>query len=225
MSDEIFQKKQWESICHPQYSMGMEGTKWRIFCCAIHLFSQYDYSAVSMRQIAEEVGIRASSIYNHFESKEDILAHIFGYGNHYAAPTDSVVEEILNQADAMLPGQLLNHLHFYYPWPLSRTMAKIIILCGKMMRADPRADALAKRILVEVPSHYVDALLLHLSTDRYMEEEERLAFRNLYVSNFYGAALRMYSNNSIKKEDWVRSINLLCHLLEIRREKTGKSKD
>jgi AcrR family transcriptional regulator len=54
-------------------------TKQRILNTAINLFAEKDYNSVSIREIAKEVGIKGSSIYNHFESKEDILDAILGY--------------------------------------------------------------------------------------------------------------------------------------------------
>lgn len=48
-------------------------TKEKILYSALTLFSTKGYSAVSVRQIAAEVGIKASSLYNHFESKQNIL--------------------------------------------------------------------------------------------------------------------------------------------------------
>lgn len=48
-------------------------TKDLILYKALWLFSLHGYNAVSMRDIASEVGIKAASIYNHFASKEDIF--------------------------------------------------------------------------------------------------------------------------------------------------------
>jgi AcrR family transcriptional regulator len=54
-------------------------TKQRILEIAINLFAEKDYSSVSIREIAKEVGIKGSSIYNHFKSKEDIIDAILDY--------------------------------------------------------------------------------------------------------------------------------------------------
>ncbi|MBE6505085.1 MAG: TetR/AcrR family transcriptional regulator [Methanobrevibacter sp.] len=54
-------------------------TKNKILEVSIDLFSEFGYDNVSMRQIAREVGIKESSIYNHYKSKESILETILDY--------------------------------------------------------------------------------------------------------------------------------------------------
>ena len=54
-------------------------TKQKIIDVSIDQFSKKGYDSVSLRQIAEEVGIKKSSIYSHFPSKEAILMEIFNY--------------------------------------------------------------------------------------------------------------------------------------------------
>lgn len=56
-----------------------KGTKEQIRDVAIDLFSQKGYDAVSIREIARAVGIRESSIYNHYKGKEDIMDSIFEF--------------------------------------------------------------------------------------------------------------------------------------------------
>jgi AcrR family transcriptional regulator len=51
----------------------MNKTKQKIFNEALNLFSVYGYGNVSVKEIAEAVGIRDSSIYKHFKSKKDIF--------------------------------------------------------------------------------------------------------------------------------------------------------
>ncbi len=53
--------------------------KEKIFNVSIDLFSKHGYDGVSIRQIAGEVGIKESSIYNHYKSKESILDSILDY--------------------------------------------------------------------------------------------------------------------------------------------------
>jgi AcrR family transcriptional regulator len=54
-------------------------TKERIFEASVNLFSQKGFDAVSMREIGREVGIRESSIYNHYQNKDAILESIINH--------------------------------------------------------------------------------------------------------------------------------------------------
>lgn len=63
-------------------------TKDRIIYEALSLFSVSGYEAVTIRQIASAVGIKESSVYNHFENKQDIL--------------DTIVRETLQRYEQVL---------------------------------------------------------------------------------------------------------------------------
>ncbi|MDO8870116.1 MAG: TetR/AcrR family transcriptional regulator [Methanobacteriaceae archaeon] len=54
-------------------------TKEKIFDVSIDFFSEKGFDAVSIREIGRGVGIRESSIYNHYSSKEAILDSILDY--------------------------------------------------------------------------------------------------------------------------------------------------
>lgn len=56
--------------------MKTENRKDEIVRVAGFLFKEKGYSAVSMRDIAQELGIKAASLYNHIKSKQEILAKI-----------------------------------------------------------------------------------------------------------------------------------------------------
>ena len=72
-------------------------TKEKIFDVSLDLFSKKGYDSVSLREIAEEVGIKKSSIYSHYPSKEAILMDIFEY------LTDLFkYNELLNNQDLLL---------------------------------------------------------------------------------------------------------------------------
>ncbi len=82
---------------------GRTGTKEKIMDTAIDLFSNRGYEAVSMQDIADAVGIRKSSIYNHFKSKDQILQSILSYFNQELSQSDmkrqgeeKIIETYLN---------------------------------------------------------------------------------------------------------------------------------
>ena len=54
----------------------MGNTKEEILLAALHLFARDGYEAVSVSQIAGELGITKGALYRHYESKRDIFDHI-----------------------------------------------------------------------------------------------------------------------------------------------------
>ena len=66
-------------------------TKERIIDQALDLFSRKGYDGVSVRDISGAVGIKESSLYNHFKNKQDIFDTIVeeGFlraGNYFSSP-------------------------------------------------------------------------------------------------------------------------------------------
>lgn len=71
--------------------MKQENTKQRILDTALRLFSERGYDAVSVGEIADAVGIKAPSLYNHFGSKREIFDGIVEYvARRYEDGTDRI---------------------------------------------------------------------------------------------------------------------------------------
>ena len=68
-------------------------TKEKIFRIAIDLFSRNGFYGVSIRDITKEVGIKESSFYKHYHSKDDLLDRIFGYFNEEFAKIKSPIKD------------------------------------------------------------------------------------------------------------------------------------
>jgi AcrR family transcriptional regulator len=68
--------------------------KEEIIVMASCLFKEKGYNAVTMRDIAMAVGIKAASLYNHIDSKQEILATlILEVANEFTSGMNSVVDE------------------------------------------------------------------------------------------------------------------------------------
>ena len=67
------------------------------------MISALGYENVTIREIAKKVNINAASIYYHYKSKEDILAHVYEYfDKHYfdtRIPVDKM-QKLIETADA-----------------------------------------------------------------------------------------------------------------------------
>lgn len=72
-------------------------TKGRILETAINLFAEKGFNDVSIRDLTKAVGIKESSLYNHFSSKQQILEDIFDYlVKHFESITPSEMDMVKN---------------------------------------------------------------------------------------------------------------------------------
>ena len=87
----------------------MMDTRQRILREALRLFSQREYDAVSVEQIAEAVGIKAPSLYKHYKGKQDIFDAVFAEtARRYDAFTDSISVHLGNTAEDLDTLRCLN---------------------------------------------------------------------------------------------------------------------
>ena len=84
-------------------------TKEKILKAAVHLFFEQGYGSCSMRHLAAEVKLEASSLYNHFPSKQAILAEVcIGHMERLIQEMDAIVQ--LRRSPV---GQMEKFVEFY----------------------------------------------------------------------------------------------------------------
>lgn len=77
--------------------MKQEDTKKIILKMALELFSERGYDSVSVGEIAQKVGIKAPSLYNHYKSKEEIFqAIVSDTAERYENGTDKIDIHVAN---------------------------------------------------------------------------------------------------------------------------------
>ena len=199
--------------CPEAYRFGMSGTTWRLFCCAVDLFADNDYSSISMRDIASMVGIKAASIYNHFDSKEDLLNRMIDFAGYYGEFFNKPLEELMNTIETCPPREFLFNMHAYYPSEVQPIMSRLLLICYNEMRRNERADAVIRWLIMNRPRTYITAVLQRMVELGRIEPMDIDAFAEIYVNNYYGAAMRMHSSHPVEDPLWVRSYEMLFHLI------------
>jgi len=135
-------------------SLTKKNTKDRILEAAIELFAQRGYTGVSVRDITKEVGVKESSLYNHFKNKEDVLNTILELFYDEIGKTSfslETIEEGLNHMD--LSGFLQHHAFMLRQknTPLMIKIRKIIYM--EQFR-DERALNFILKGIIEAPSEF-----------------------------------------------------------------------
>ena len=93
-----------------------EATRQAILHAAAGLFRQRGYAAVSLRDIAEAVGMKTGSLYYHFSSKESLVEEILTLGTQGAFDASRAAVEALGAADPVdkLGAVVLAHTRFLH---------------------------------------------------------------------------------------------------------------
>lgn len=131
-------------------------TKEKIFDVSIDLFSKKGFSAVSIREIAREVGIRESSIYNHYPSKDAILDAIFAFFEKEmmkmrppeAGNLDKITPDIFHER----VNRTLNILK-------KPKMEQIFRICSNEQFRDKRARKIILYNLIKEPHQFTEKVL------------------------------------------------------------------
>jgi AcrR family transcriptional regulator len=98
---------------------GIAGTKRRILAEAMRLFADRGFYGTSIRDIADAVGIRSASLYDHFRNKEEILLTIvtIGHDGHLAAMR-AALEEAGADPVAAVRALVRTHIVTHCSFPL-----------------------------------------------------------------------------------------------------------
>jgi AcrR family transcriptional regulator len=129
-------------VARPAGSTG-SATRGRIFLSAVRLFSERGYNGVSVRDIARAVGIKESSLYNHFESKDAIISEIYSVFRERLLSRKITPEAVDALLDTMPAERYFSEAFARYADSMTNAFAVKTwrILVSEQFR-DPRAQAL-----------------------------------------------------------------------------------
>jgi len=80
---------------------------------AISLMARFGYEAVSMRQLAAEVGVQAAALYRYFPTKEDLLFTLMREHMDGLLATWEAARPAKADSRARLNAFVRNHIHFH----------------------------------------------------------------------------------------------------------------
>lgn len=145
-------------------------TKERIVETALELFSQRGFDGVSVRDIARAVGIRESSLYNHFANKQAIFDGIVDfcvqqsemYFRESALPFDRGDDAALYQGIGLerLQELIERTFRFFFDDPWNARFRRLLLVS---QYAEPRCREIFRQLYrdkcVQVQAYIFDALM------------------------------------------------------------------
>ena len=127
-----------------------DSTQKAIRDAAISMFSEYGYHAVTLRKLADRIGIQAGSLYNHIENKQELLFEIlYEIMSDLVKSYESKVAPVKG-AEARLDAFIRNHVEFH-------TARKEEVFIGNMELRNLSAEN--RERMVELRDRYQNYLI------------------------------------------------------------------
>ncbi|MDR0497695.1 MAG: TetR/AcrR family transcriptional regulator [Treponema sp.] len=190
-------------------------TKEKILDAAIKLFSSKGYEIVSMRDIAQAVGIKAASIYNHFPAKRDILRGMFDF---YVCESQKVFPDLnvmLRLVETAPVQEVFSKVEYYYPPELQEKMDCILITASQGINTDPDCDTFLRehffRPMVELWVLLFNRMI-ELGKIEPMDVE---TFVRVITRYAYSEALLNRSSMKVSFEQWIKCFGMVLSLVKI----------
>ena len=141
----------------------LSNTKELILDVFIEMTSALGYENVSMRGIAEKVGIKAASIYNYFESKGKILEHVYDYYLEHQYDNRKPVPEMHTLIETAGARDIVTTFFYTFQTEDQRKYRRMI-LTTKIVYMRLFQDPIANKIFTDANinnAEYVQAVLQH----------------------------------------------------------------
>lgn len=157
-------------------------TREKIYDSAINLFSEYGIKNVSMRQIAKAVGIKESSIYNHYSSKSEIISNIYNEFQKNMESSRKSMTEAVNELNYMKPQDFFKSLIMDYGKSINTRIAKLVKIVIAEQFHDEKAKKLFTDEMISKPSEYFEEIINHIVKENLVDECDSHVIARLFNS-------------------------------------------
>ena len=196
------------------------GTKEIIFDSFIEMTSSLGYENVSMRDIAEKVGIKVASIYNHFESKQKILDCVYEYYSIHYFDNRMPIEEMKKMIENASAGEIVRTFARTYESSDQKKYVRMILIT-KIVYMRLFQDSVANKMFSEHnmdDSQYVVDVLRHgIEIGRIKPDFDAEAFFDVLIDSYTMMGIKAFAGTAYRVGQLdveKRLIAMLTRLLE-----------
>jgi AcrR family transcriptional regulator len=192
----------------------MADTKWRVFTTAINLFAEKGYANIGIRDIADTVGIKSASIYNHFENKDAILERIYLFFFDTYIASRPKLEDVLAQIPGISAYEALD-------WLFSSTvrggstyelLKRAGLIATQERGHDQRADDLISKVFADANARISAVLDKMLELDL-IEPINVALFSHIFIAFSLSATSCNSDQRILSYDDWRAGRQLLFDLI------------
>lgn len=196
---------------------GIETTR-RILEIGADLFARKGYDNVSLREIADAVGIKESSLYNHFKSKsalKESLFTSFAEMTFGSRPSDSELEKMLF---IMSPEEIFKNIVFNVGKNINAVAQNVAIIIHNEKYRDTQAFEMYERYLIKEPVEYYKRLIEKMMARKMIQPVDAYLFAEQY--NYVSIALTQeyfMAKNGLADENVIvkKMLKTLCFFIDL----------
>ena len=202
----------------------LSGTKELIFDEFVEMTSELGYENVSMRSLAEKVGIKVASIYNHFESKVKILDYAYEYYLRHQYDKRLPIDEMKKLIETASGNELLSIISYTFDimdTKKNKRMISITKIIYMRLFQDPAANAVFAEInknnaqyVMDILKHGVDIGRIESDFDLEAFTELLIGIRQVMGINFFSDKINL--TDQLHKEGRIKAffVKLLSSALK-----------
>lgn len=203
--------------------INLQTTKQKIFEASIELFQKKGYASSTIREIAQAVGIKESSIYNHYKSKEEIFDCILEEFENGIISNRPSKEELEILVIAISPAEIIKLIFLNYLGNKDIKYDKIAKIIFIEQYINKKAADFFIKYMVEEPLMYYEKIFSMLvSANRIKDtdftpltEELHYGFLGLIMEYAHMKTVEQYDRKILQK--MVRHVDFVfehVHLIE-----------
>lgn len=198
---------------------GIETTN-KILEASADLFAHKGYDSVPMVKIAQVVGVKESSLYNHFKSKAAILETLFDIFKKRAPefrPSESELNKILM---FMQPEEIFKNILFYFGRHEDSIVENIAMVINNEKYRNAEAANVYYRCVVKEPSDYYERLIEKMSKRGIIRQVDARIFAEQYnyvsisLTKEYFMAKNGLADMQTVVKYMIKTINFFCNMMK-----------
>ena len=197
---------------------GLAGTKELIFDTFVEMTSRLGYENVSMRDIADKVGIKVASIYNHFEGKGKLLEYAYEYYSRHHYDNRNSVELMKILIETANAEEIIRAFSYNFMTDDRKKYVRMILIT-KIIYMRLFQDNIANDIFTETNmnnSEYIVSVLKHgIETGRINSNFDLETFADILIGSRTIMGIKSFAQKdyTVSQLDQERKILALISLL------------
>jgi AcrR family transcriptional regulator len=170
------------------------------------VFARKGFASATMRDIADEVGILAGSLYHHFKSKDELLFEIlYNWYTDIGRDLRVIIERDLN-ADETLTQMLVLSCDYVLD---RRDEATIALYDFKFLSNQPELAKKVSALADEAERMWMDVLRRGISTGKFRQDVDAVIMFRTILGALYSSIGWYDPKGAVPRDEFIRQTTLL----------------